>query len=404
MAGILDVKSSPVFDDRVTKFEWHTYSPCMLAALGNNDEIRIACNFQDVYTLPSESYIFVEGKIEATLTAGTSLSTKLVNNAVAFLFEEVRYEIGGVEIDRTRHVGITSTIKNSLLLNDMSSKHMAVSGWRDGTILNKDGYFSALMPLRCLLGFAEDFGQILINLKQELVLVRSRSDNDSLLAGDPSQASTIKLTNVQWRVPHVTLSDAERLKLMKQANSNQFLPIAFRRWETQEIPKVLEVTSNTITLKTASSLEKPRYLIVAFQTGRRSAFAKDNAKFDHCKLTNLKVFLNDQVYPYSDINVDFEKNRYGVLYDMYSRFNASFYDKPGAIAEPLITFKEFKTDLPIFVIDCSRSTNDAVKGGSIDCRLEFETSENVPKDTVCYVVIVHDKIVRYNPLTNLVQV
>jgi len=36
----------------------------------------------------------------------------LGNNCVAFIFDEIRYELNGVEIDRNRNVGITSTLKN----------------------------------------------------------------------------------------------------------------------------------------------------------------------------------------------------------------------------------------------------------------------------------------------------
>ncbi|KAL6260853.1 hypothetical protein P5V15_008382 [Pogonomyrmex californicus] len=36
----------------------------------------------------------------------------LGNNFVAFMFDEIRYELDSVEIDRNRNVGITSTLKH----------------------------------------------------------------------------------------------------------------------------------------------------------------------------------------------------------------------------------------------------------------------------------------------------
>jgi len=39
------------------------------------------------------------------------------NNCVAFIFDEIRYELNGVEIDRSKNVGITSTFKNYVSLS-----------------------------------------------------------------------------------------------------------------------------------------------------------------------------------------------------------------------------------------------------------------------------------------------
>ncbi|KYN45300.1 hypothetical protein ALC56_00245 [Trachymyrmex septentrionalis] len=64
---ILSIGGEPIFDDRIAKIETHTYNPYA--------NIRI-----------------------------------LHNNCVAFMFDEIRYELGGVEIDRSRNVGITSRL------------------------------------------------------------------------------------------------------------------------------------------------------------------------------------------------------------------------------------------------------------------------------------------------------
>ncbi|XP_011635287.1 neurofilament heavy polypeptide-like [Pogonomyrmex barbatus] len=52
------------------------------------------------------------------------------------------------------------------------------------------------------------------------------------------------------------------------------------------------------------------------------------------------------------------------------------------------------------IIDCSRQ-NESVKNATVDVRLEFETKENVPMNTTAYCLIVHDRMVQYNPLTNV---
>jgi len=47
--------------------------------------------------------------------------------------------------------------------------------------------------------------------------------------------------------------------------------------------------------------------------------------FDDYNLTNVKLYLNSEFYPYNDLNVDFGKNRYAILFDMYARFHKTYY-------------------------------------------------------------------------------
>ena len=39
--------------------------------------------------------------------------------------------------------------------------------------------------------------------------------------------------------------------------------------------------------------------------------------FDHCKLTNEKFYPNSEFYPYDDLNLNFDKYKTTILYDMY---------------------------------------------------------------------------------------
>jgi len=63
MTDILNIKNEPIFDDRIVKIETHTYSPFANTTFGYSDEIRIPIQQQDLYTLPYESFLYVEGKL-----------------------------------------------------------------------------------------------------------------------------------------------------------------------------------------------------------------------------------------------------------------------------------------------------------------------------------------------------
>jgi len=85
------------------------------------------------------------------------------------------------------------------------------------------------------------------------------------------------------------------------------------------------MTKYSWTVKTATQLEKPRYVIFALQTDRKNTMSRDVSVFDDCNLTNVKLYLNSEFYPYDDLNVDFGKNRYAILFDMYARFRKAYY-------------------------------------------------------------------------------
>jgi len=51
-----------------------------------------------VYTLPHESFLYIEGKL-TTNKPVTEFDVTLGNNCVAFMFDEIRYEFDGVEIE-----------------------------------------------------------------------------------------------------------------------------------------------------------------------------------------------------------------------------------------------------------------------------------------------------------------
>ena len=50
-------------------------------------------------------------QIESSKKSEPPTSTALVYNAILHLFEQIRYELNGIEIDRSKRVGLTSTMK-----------------------------------------------------------------------------------------------------------------------------------------------------------------------------------------------------------------------------------------------------------------------------------------------------
>lgn len=142
---------------------------------------------------------------------------------MAFLLEDIRYEIGGIEIDRTKNVGITSTIKNLLSVRKDEEPSLKNACWLGaGQTLeltpsgNKTSVeFTFSVPLKMLMGFAEDYKRIVVNVKQELILLRSATDMNANTVDEDTTEVKLEITGLYWRVPHITVFDAYRLKLLK---------------------------------------------------------------------------------------------------------------------------------------------------------------------------------------------
>lgn len=391
---MLDIETDAEYSDIITGVEFHTHKPYASSTFKNNDEIRIPISQQDIITAPFNSSLHVKGKVTATTANNTGADWGFVNNAIAFLFDDIRYEIGGVEVDRTRNVGITTTIKNYLSTQPNEENNLQNACWLGPGEKLKSEEFSFSIPLRLLLGFAEDYKRVVVNTRQELILLRSASDKNAIISADVVNFD-ISITNVYWRVPHITVSDTYRFGLLRQIENDTKVHLPFRTWELHEYPALPETTSHSWTVKSSSHTEKPRFVILAFQTDRKNDFSKDMSCFDHCKLNNVKVYLNSHYFPYDNINGD-----YTLFYEMFCHFQESYYGR--SVSGTSVSSKKFKSHTPLYVIDCSKQ-DDSIKSGPVDVRVDFETKDAVAAKTTAYCLIIHDSHMTYKLLTGSVS-
>ncbi|KAJ8976758.1 hypothetical protein NQ317_003718 [Molorchus minor] len=85
-------------------------------------------HLEHTFTAPCNSYLYIEGKL---MKSDGTVATKLqfINNGIAFLFRELRYELNGIVVDSVRNVGLVSTIKNYLSYNENESVLLQNAGW-----------------------------------------------------------------------------------------------------------------------------------------------------------------------------------------------------------------------------------------------------------------------------------
>ena len=126
---MFSIESAAEYEDTVTGYEFHTYKPYASCTYKNNDEIRIAVSQQDIITAPFESTLHITGKVIAKKVGGVDADISFVNNAMAYLFDNIRFEIGGIEVDHTKNPGITSTIKGLMSVRDQDKDSLKNACW-----------------------------------------------------------------------------------------------------------------------------------------------------------------------------------------------------------------------------------------------------------------------------------
>lgn len=399
---ILNVKEGVFIDNSIVHSEYHSYDPYLPTKLGYNDEIIIPVHETERYTLPFESFLNIEGKLTKD-DGSVSATMKLINNGIAFLFKEIRYQLNGITIDSVRDVGLTSTIKAFLSYNKNECNKLKNAGWfpmENSLVVDATtGLFNVCIPLKFLMGFFEDYRKIILNSKQELILVRDNSDKNATINTVETENPKIELTKLTWNIPHISVSIAQELALTKIIDKNSDLHIPFRSWELIEYPELLKTSRHNWPVKTSTKVNTPRHVAVCFQKDVRDKVKTDMSVFTDIKVRNIKVFLNSERYPYNDLYLNFDKNKFASLYQMYSQFQKSYY---GLTPEPILSPKEFKEVAPITYIDCSHQ-KETIETGPIVMRIEFELHEDLADKYSAFCLVLHDKIFSYNPLTKNVR-
>lgn len=399
----IEVFTEPIFENSIISLQEHTYKPYGSPTFKNSDEIRIPVHFQDIILDVSESYIYLEGTFKSK---DVTKKCYLSNNALAFLFDEIRYEMGGEQVAIVRKPGITTTLKTVASFGMQQNNSLMVCGWglnesNQALVDGTSHVFSGKLPLKYLMGFAEDYTKGIFNVKQELILIMARNFTNCYVG---EVEADINIDKIEWKIRHIIPDDRQKLKIMsrmnKGANSTN-IPMAYRKWDLYELPALRQTSSDVWALRTSTSLEKPRYLIIGFQNSTYcDNKAKDATQFTSANISDIRVYLNSTVYPYERWNLDFGKKLYATAYYTYENFQSSYYGRE--MVDPMLNFTEYPNN-PIFIVDCSHQP-EAIKSSTVDVKLEFETrNSKFPKDTKVYALVIHDSFLSYNILNGSVS-
>ena len=403
---ILDIKEPIIKDESIQEYEFHEYEPITGSKLNNAGEIRINIETQDLYTHPSESYLLFEGEMVKSDDTRYADADKiaLANNGLMYCFNNIKYQLSGQEIESIFHPGQATTMLgylkhdsndlNSCWAKDTTSDFADTNkgaNWRRAFLIKESdpkGSFSFIVPLKHIFGFAEDYDKVVYGFKHTLTLVR-KNDKDAIFRADNVLAGKIEFSKISWFMPHVTPSDEDKFKLYKMIENKSRLKVGYRMRQCDTI-SVPQTSKFTWRLSVKSSPEKPRWIIIGFQTDKDGDEEKNAALFNHCNLTNIYAMLNSTRYPAVDYNVSFPKNQFSRLFDAAKKFRENFYNIDSLLGKLDISPWEYKELFPLYVIDVSKQS-ERLKNSVTDIQIKAEFSANVPANTEAYAVVISDR-------------
>lgn len=251
--------------------------------------------------------------------------------------------------------------------------------------------------------FCDDYRKIIINSKHELILNRAANSLNCLTGGGVAETATrvtLDLLKIQWKMPHITLSDNVKLKMMNYLSKNRKIIIQHRSADLVEYPTLPQSTNLMWAVKTVSHVNRPRYVVVGLQTNRDNLHRADVTQFDHCHITEVRLYMNSQIYPYNMNEIRIHAGRYCELYDIYARIHASYYNHTEPTNMFALSYIGYQNS-PIFAFDTSRA-DESIIDSSVDIRVEIKTSQNIPADTAAFCLIIYDSEFTYSPFDGIV--
>lgn len=389
----VDVFKKPHYDDVIIKEDYHTYLP-YTQNTKNSDTIRIEIQSSDIITSTYDSFIKISGTY-APKEAGKVFV--ISNNAACFLFDEIQLKLGSTEIiDVCKQPGITSFIKGITTYTNNDKNGLSSIGWGENQQVFANNKFACCIPLRHIFGFCEDYRQMLVKMRQELILIRAKSDINCYQSDETDVEFVID--KISWEVPHLVLSDERNLELMEKLRTHSEITMAYRRWELHELP-ALPASNKTIwRVKNSSPHEKPIQILLCAQKNKMNVRNQHATRLTHANITNIKAHLNSSEYPYQRMNLNFDQNDYIIAFINYKRFQASYYGKSSNNC--LLDYDAFK-NTPVFVIDCSNQPI-SLKESPIDIRIEIDSANNFEAGTKLYALILQECVMQYNPFTEII--
>ena len=435
---MINIDEPILVDNSIQSFKYLDYIPQNLADINyDNAQINIDIQASDNFLVPSESQILIEGQLlrDDDQPFGVADEITLVNNAMMYMFRYIELEVGTEKVESIDNPGQTTSILGYLSYPDdfNSSSGMSLCWSKDTTdnansqkyntsgaiaaggavpaftpqeiatynegfhkrklFLNSSnprGLFSFCIPFSHIFGFSE-YGKYIYNTKMSLKFSRESDNIPIHRANAINRTGKIRLNKITWRIPEIQIAPEDRTHAINKIVSGKDIAVSYTRRTCYKKELVANVTSDLWRTSVTSGVDKPRWVIVAFQTDRHTNQNQNPAVFDNVDLREACLELNSEKYPKDSNTIDFNRNDIARWYNSLDNFKKEYYGYNSLIGGTQITPLSFKNMFPFLVFDVRRQP-EQLRSGVADMTLKFKFGTAVPANTHVYAIVLSDSL------------
>ncbi|XP_065665674.1 uncharacterized protein LOC136087096 [Hydra vulgaris] len=342
---ILNITETPIVDESIEKYYYRDYDPASRPNLNNTGNIIINIEQSDLYSVPSDAYLlFEERLLKADNTAYANAdAVALTNNGIMYLFSQISYQLSNQDIEVVFNPGQATTMLGMLKYpNDYQLAQGLNQLWY------KDSATTAVIAENT--GFAARQGYLIQKPTAKGTFHFAKSDDDAIFRGATVAAGKVDLQRVTLFIPHVQPALSQQNELLSIIASKATIPVAFRTRQCDSL-EISQTLSTTWKLSVKTSSERPRYIVVGFQTNKNGDQTTNPAIFDHCDLKSIYVMLSSDKYTVTDYCLSFSNQQFSRAYRDAALFSEKYYGMNELITNSNIQPLDYKDLFPIFVID-----------------------------------------------------
>ena len=238
MESILDIKENYTEDDSIKSLETYAYQPISGTQLNGAGQISIRIENQDAFFYPKRSWLQIEGKlIKADNTNYVDAdNVSLINNGLMHLFDNIKYELSGQEIESLYHPGCATTMLGLSKYSKSFNDSQGLNGcWKLDTSLaaadantgfksrhdyiieksNPKGTFRFAIDLEHIFGFCDDYDKVMYGFVHTLTLVRGASSNNAIFKNAAAAIGKIDIDKLSWMMPRLEPNEEKKYHLYK---------------------------------------------------------------------------------------------------------------------------------------------------------------------------------------------
>ena len=348
-----------------------------ISDLSDADSYSFSTNNEDIWIVPSQSYLIVNAKlrrqdngneflwadvpaIEADApnnivgqAAQTAQNVTFEYNAFNY-FQEARLYINDQELERIDHLGIATLLHNLRKVNSYGDfynfQNKELIQTRDDLLTMsraQHGNVELMLPLNKAFPMLNQVGHAFRGAKFRITLTKADDAKCVTKVGAGTPNGKVVISKMVWKIPQVEPSLQMQAKLEQLLSKNSEFTVS---WPAMNIYKLMPPKTTEIRVPLASTIHKPSNVFVAFQNLNRSTSQEHRTMtFEQMHLEKLSCEVNSVKFPDKDLEIDFRATNKNIL-EAYNRFIESCDDGKSV----LMNYKNFETEMPIYHIDISK--------------------------------------------------